>query len=96
VRRRVKMAEFRYVMLIEIVARVLKNNIRLRLRERMKKLKKPLEEPYRRLVINYMNLVFGNSENSEKYWNLCIKDDIQRNFILVNSSHVLTRAIFRV
>lgn len=69
--------------LIEILARVIKNNLRLKLRIKMKQLKKALEEPYRRLVINYMNLVFSNTEVSDRYWNTDLKDDIKRNFIRV-------------
>src|SRR5690242_11072863 len=72
--------------LIEILARCIKNNLRLRLRVKMKLLKKALEEPYRRLVINYMNCVFGNTEASETYWNKDLKDDIKRNFIRVKLS----------
>lgn len=30
-----------------------------------------------------MNLVFGNTKESIDYWNLYLKDDIKRNFIMV-------------
>lgn len=68
----------------------------------MQKLKKPLEEPYRsfwcfcelihhfrRLLINYLNLVFGSSEASDRYWNVKLKDDIRRNFIKVQKEEYL-------
>jgi hypothetical protein len=32
----------------------------------MKKIKLPMEEPYRLLVITYFNLVFGNHKNSDR------------------------------
>eukprot|EP01114_Cavostelium_apophysatum_P005961 TRINITY_DN1714_c0_g1_i2.p1 TRINITY_DN1714_c0_g1~~TRINITY_DN1714_c0_g1_i2.p1 ORF type:complete len:511 (-),score=123.93 TRINITY_DN1714_c0_g1_i2:421-1953(-) len=70
----------RYLILVEILARCIKNNMRLKLREKVKHLKKPLEEPYRRVVINYLNLVFGNCEDSDRYWNTHLKDDVKRNF----------------
>ena len=62
-------------------ARVVKNKLRKLLRKKMKALKVPLEEPYRRLVISYLNLVLGDSEASEEYWNNNLKRAIQRTFI---------------
>ena len=43
--------EFKRIILIEIVARAIKNNLRFKLREKMKRLRLPLEEPYRRYVL---------------------------------------------
>jgi tetratricopeptide (TPR) repeat protein len=63
-----------------MLARVIKNNLRFKLREKMKQLKLPLEEPYRRLVIDYLNLVFGNHNLSDKYWNGWLKKDLIVNF----------------
>lgn len=88
--------EFKRIMLIEMVARVIKNNLRFKLREKMKVLRLPLEEPYRyvnityyffhtnalyrRLVIDYFNLVFGNTKNSDSYWDDFLKKDLLINF----------------
>lgn len=88
--------EFKRIMLIEMLARVIKNNLRFKLREKMKVLRLPLEEPYRsvnfnyewprinnlyrRLVIDYFNLVFGNNKNSDSYWNDFLKKDLLINF----------------
>jgi hypothetical protein len=58
----------RALVFIEMLARVIKNDLRQRLRERMKKVKKPLEEPYRRLVIEFLNIVFGTTPESVEYW----------------------------
>ncbi len=44
-------SDVRTFLLIEIFARVVKNLLRLQLREKMKALRLPLEEPYRRLVV---------------------------------------------
>jgi hypothetical protein len=87
---------------VEMVARVIKNTIRTKLREKMKgknipflltrspnsyilfksskELRIPVEEPYRRLVIEYLNLVFGDTMQSELYWNNSIRSDIKRIF----------------
>lgn len=72
--------EFKQIVLAEIVARAIKNNLRFKLREKMKQLRLPLEEPYRRLVIDFLNLVFGNNKDSDVYWNKYIKEDLIANF----------------
>lgn len=72
--------EFKQIVLAEIVARNIKNNLRFKLREKMKQLGLPLEEPYRRLVIDYLNLVFGNTKNSDEYWDEWLKKDLLFNF----------------
>lgn len=70
----------RTLLFVEMCARVVKNNLRLRLRERMRKLKLPLEEPYHRLVIDYMNLVIGHNDQSEEYWAKNLKTSLVRKF----------------
>jgi hypothetical protein len=84
-RKHIKEPEFRSAILLEIVARCIKNNLRWKLREKMKQIALPLEEPYRRLVIDYLNLVFGNTKNSDEYWDTWLKKDVENNF-----SHSLT------
>lgn len=66
--------------LAELVARAIKNNLRWRLREQHQILKLPLEEPYLRLVIDYLNLVFGNTAKSDEYWENFLKKDVAHNF----------------
>ena len=73
-------AEFRQFILSEIVARCIKNNLRWKLREKMKQIALPLEEPYRRLVIDYLNVVFGNYKVSDEYWDKWLKQDLLMNF----------------
>lgn len=72
--------DVRTFLLIEIFSRVIKNLLRLLLREKMKLLRVPLEEPYRRLVIEYLNLLFGESDRSDEYWNTVIRKNVQANF----------------
>jgi hypothetical protein len=43
-----------------------------------RKLKLPLEEPYHRLVIDYMNLVIGHNDQSEEYWAKNLKTSLVR------------------
>eukprot|EP01116_Phalansterium_solitarium_P015791 TRINITY_DN3523_c0_g1_i5.p1 TRINITY_DN3523_c0_g1~~TRINITY_DN3523_c0_g1_i5.p1 ORF type:complete len:415 (+),score=117.56 TRINITY_DN3523_c0_g1_i5:261-1505(+) len=88
-------ADFRAIILVDIVARVIKNNLRTRLRAKMKQLKKPMEEPYRRLVVNYMNLIFGHTGQSDSYWSGTIRDDITRNFTQALTPLELSVALFK-
>jgi hypothetical protein len=37
-----------------------------------------LEEPYHRLVIDYMNLVIGHNDQSEEYWAKNLKTSLVR------------------
>ena len=92
------------VLVIEAIARVLKNKLRGLLRRKMKSLKQPLEAPYRHLVVKFLNLVFGTSQASEEFWQNIIKPQLKSKFVitgiwtdpifplktwLVNNSHAL-------
>jgi len=79
-RKHIKDEECRQFILAEVVARAIKNNLRWRLREQHQILKLPLEEPYLRLVIDYLNLVFGNTQKSDEYWDTFLKKDVEHNF----------------
>lgn len=50
----------------------------------MKALRQPLEEPYLRQVLAYMNLVFGSSRASEQHW-MSLKRDLEANYPLALS-----------
>ncbi|KAH3763191.1 Histidine kinase [Pelomyxa schiedti] len=70
------------LLFVEMVARVIKNNIRAKLRQVMERLKLPLEEPYRRVIVDYMNLVLGSSEESAEFWHPPPKTESLRKFEL--------------
>mmetsp|Transcript_850 Transcript_850/g.2694 ORF Transcript_850/g.2694 Transcript_850/m.2694 type:complete len:1584 (-) Transcript_850:61-4812(-) len=64
------------LLLTEAAARVLRNDLRLQLREKMKSLRMPLMAKYHELVINFFNMVFGNYPSAEKsraYWEDIVK-----------------------
>jgi len=66
--------EFRAFLLCEVVARVVKNEIRALLREVMRKIRVPMEASYRMAVVDYLNLVLvDQSKKSTKYWNNNLK-----------------------
>eukprot|EP01118_Nematostelium_gracile_P006177 TRINITY_DN1987_c0_g1_i1.p1 TRINITY_DN1987_c0_g1~~TRINITY_DN1987_c0_g1_i1.p1 ORF type:complete len:887 (+),score=181.40 TRINITY_DN1987_c0_g1_i1:68-2728(+) len=100
VRKHTKDIEFKSIILVEIIARVFKNNLKQKLRNKMKILRKPVEEPYRRLVVNYLNLIFGNTVESDQYWNFNLKVDCQKSFLLslkpkeADSNHIFKPRVF--
>eukprot|EP01125_Pyxidicula_operculata_P017085 TRINITY_DN5945_c0_g1_i2.p1 TRINITY_DN5945_c0_g1~~TRINITY_DN5945_c0_g1_i2.p1 ORF type:complete len:1909 (-),score=399.00 TRINITY_DN5945_c0_g1_i2:471-6197(-) len=52
----------------EMIARVVKNTIRCALREEMKKLGIPSQEPYIKVVTNFLNLVLCRKGDYMKFW----------------------------
>ena len=68
------------ILLVEMFARVIKNDLRSQLRTRMKKEKMPLDEPYRKLIIEYINLVFGDSITSDEYWDRDLVAKLEQKF----------------
>lgn len=52
----------------------------LSLNKSYRKLKLPLEEPYHRLVIDYLNLIIGHNDQSEEYWAKNLKISLVRKF----------------
>ena len=73
-------SQCKHLALMEMLARCIKNNLRWKLRQKMKEIAVPVDEPYRRLVVDYLNLVFGNTKQSEEYWDGVLKEDLRVNF----------------
>ncbi|PRP84152.1 hypothetical protein PROFUN_04143 [Planoprotostelium fungivorum] len=67
-------------LLLEMIGRVAKQEINLRLREKMKELKLALKEPYKSVVVDYLNVLFGHSDHATEYWNKTLKTQIQYYF----------------
>src|SRR3990167_11307817 len=57
------------LLLIEMVSRVIKDEIRCMLREKMKEIKHPGEGAYKREIVARLNILFGNTRNSLLHWN---------------------------
>lgn len=72
--------EFNQYFLTEAVARVCKNDLSSRLRDKMFELRVPLEIPYRVLVVSFLNLIFGETPESIEYWDTKIKNDLFVHF----------------
>ena len=74
------------LLVLEALARVIKNKLRALLRRKMKLLKEPLEAPYRKLIVQYLNLVFGTSDLSNNHWNGVLKKQLKSKFHFFNIS----------
>jgi len=68
------------LILIEMIARVIKHQIRERLRNQTKLWHLPLEHSCRKEVISFLNLIFGTHEESERYFNTTIYQKLFSNF----------------
>lgn len=80
------------VLLMEMFARVIKTALRRKLREKMKAKKLPLEEPYRNLVIAYLNLVLGCNPRSDEYWNTTLQEAVINKFKGLNPQYLRLKA----
>lgn len=70
----------RTFLLIEMVVRVVKCEVRYQLRQRARELRNPFEEPFKRLVIDILNRVLATTPESDHYWNTTIKKKIVTKF----------------
>lgn len=72
------------VLLVEIAARIIRNDLRRRIRDKMAELHLPLEAPYRVLTVDFLNMVFYNAlqrhPTSCQYWNETLPADAQHRF----------------
>lgn len=76
----VEYRDLRLLMMVEMLARCVKNELRLLMRERMREIRVPLEQPYSQLVIDQLNRVFGRSSRSTLYWSNVLKRRLLESF----------------
>lgn len=61
------------LLLTEMIARTCKHEIHELLRNKLKETKLALQEPYKGVVVDYLNIVFGKSSESSEYWRNTLK-----------------------
>eukprot|EP01117_Protostelium_nocturnum_P012592 TRINITY_DN4634_c0_g2_i2.p1 TRINITY_DN4634_c0_g2~~TRINITY_DN4634_c0_g2_i2.p1 ORF type:complete len:1322 (+),score=514.36 TRINITY_DN4634_c0_g2_i2:78-4043(+) len=71
---------WRFIILLEMISRTIKQHIRELLRNKMKKLRQTGEEPYKRMIIRYLNILFGDVTMSKDYWAKDLKELIIKKF----------------
>eukprot|EP01126_Amoeba_proteus_P002897 TRINITY_DN10944_c0_g1_i1.p1 TRINITY_DN10944_c0_g1~~TRINITY_DN10944_c0_g1_i1.p1 ORF type:complete len:784 (-),score=159.86 TRINITY_DN10944_c0_g1_i1:150-2258(-) len=67
--------------LIQMIARVLKHEFNRKLREEMMTLKQTGERPYILVVVKYLNLIFGESDASTKFWKKPLRKLLRKQFL---------------
>ena len=77
VRMLVKSPHIRSFLLMDMLSRVIKNDVRDLLRRIMKK----TEAEQRKYIVDYFNIIFGEHEKSAPYWALTIKTRLQAKFL---------------
>ncbi|KYQ93360.1 Histidine kinase A [Tieghemostelium lacteum] len=80
VRQHCNSLDMKSLIFIEMCARVVKQQLRQKLRSKMAKAKIPLEAPYRRLIIAYLNRILGISDRSDLFWNERMKKYLMKKF----------------
>eukprot|EP01091_Cochliopodium_minus_P008798 TRINITY_DN2050_c0_g2_i9.p1 TRINITY_DN2050_c0_g2~~TRINITY_DN2050_c0_g2_i9.p1 ORF type:complete len:1349 (-),score=401.15 TRINITY_DN2050_c0_g2_i9:136-4182(-) len=70
------------LLMVEALARTMKSHLRALYREKMSQLTVPNEEVFREITISFMNLIFGNinQTKSEQYWNGVLKEKLVEKF----------------
>jgi tetratricopeptide (TPR) repeat protein len=69
------------ILFIEMCARTIRQEINAAFQAHMRALAVPLEEPYRLLLVDFLNKIFGNSDASSVFWKkmkLCIIQKFER------------------
>ncbi|EFA86726.1 hypothetical protein PPL_00531 [Heterostelium album PN500] len=69
----------RYLM-TEALVRCLKSLTRELLRREMKKTHLPSDYPYRRVMVNFLNLIFGEGQATKTFWDQILKPKLEKKF----------------
>ena len=75
--------QWRIRVLTEAVFRVAKNTIQSLMRKAIKRLEFVSDEPYIRLIVGFINLLFGDTEDSDNYWHSELWWNLIKNFFFV-------------
>lgn len=72
------------LLLNEMMSRAIKCTLQMLMRKKMEQIRVPSEEPYRRLVIDYFNVLLGKRPESDMYWKIEMKVYPFRNVFLMH------------
>lgn len=75
--------EWRIRTLTEAVFRIAKNTLQSLMRSAIKRLEFVSDEPYIRLIVGFINLFFGETEDSQEYWQHELRWNLEENFFFV-------------
>eukprot|EP01091_Cochliopodium_minus_P019576 TRINITY_DN8269_c0_g1_i2.p1 TRINITY_DN8269_c0_g1~~TRINITY_DN8269_c0_g1_i2.p1 ORF type:complete len:734 (+),score=164.05 TRINITY_DN8269_c0_g1_i2:154-2202(+) len=80
---------------LEMVSSCIKNDIRKILRMEMKEIKKVLNKPYMVSVVQFLNMVFSNNDDTE-YWEMHVRDKLRSRFEFEFDHQNLKQKIFEI
>jgi hypothetical protein len=80
VRAQVTKEKQRKLLLVEILARTLKQMIREKMRKKMTELKLPQTTPFLELAVHVFNMIFGKSPSSATFWQEEVKVQVLTHF----------------
>lgn len=72
--------DLRKVLLVEMISRVLKNTLKKKWRNLMKKNPKCEEESYKLITAKFLNIALGSSNESSIYWQFHVKPELIQKF----------------
>mmetsp|Transcript_2469 Transcript_2469/g.7833 ORF Transcript_2469/g.7833 Transcript_2469/m.7833 type:complete len:1381 (+) Transcript_2469:798-4940(+) len=81
----VKCPTIQKALLNEMIARVLKQDLRARVRSMMKHVKVPCSTPYHRLVVDSLNIILQHSKRAHEFWTSECAEELERRFQCVLS-----------
>lgn len=81
IRRITKNRVLKRVILVEMISRVLKNTLRCKWRNLMKKNPESEEESYKHITAKFLNLALGSTNESSIYWQFHVKPEIVTKFV---------------
>ncbi|PRP82853.1 hypothetical protein PROFUN_04716 [Planoprotostelium fungivorum] len=73
---------WRYIILIEMVSRTIKQMMQTKLREMAREVKTQGDVPYKKMIIRELNSIFGNRDESSAYWSHMIYNSLKRKFLI--------------
>ena len=72
--------------LTEAVLRVAKKTLQSLMRKAVSKIQTTTNEPIVRVIVGYLNFLFGNTEESSTYWNTEMRWNLATNFFYVEGA----------
>lgn len=86
VRSKIKSPALRNAILMELIARVIKNNISEELRKAARASKNRGDENFQPIALSFFNLILGNKPGSELWWSKTIKEQLTTHYQLTTLS----------
>jgi len=74
------------VALTDAACRVAKHTVQSMMRTSMREIQLASDEPYLRVVVGFINFLFGDTPESTRYWNTEFRWSLEKNFFYIDDS----------